>query len=116
MEPVLLRPVGPRSAYGAAETATSAATRARTIRRRRDVMFILLMGMGTTFVLAMVVSSTPLWILHFVMDGLFLGFVAMLVHVRNIAAEKEMKLRILPQPVVRPQPVPVFAMRRSATN
>ncbi len=79
-------------------------------------MFTLLMGMGTTFVLAMVVSSTPLWMLHVLMDALFLAFVAMLVRVRNIAAEKEMKLRILPQPAGRPQPVPVLAMRRSATN
>ncbi|HSH61756.1 MAG TPA: hypothetical protein VK988_19345 [Acidimicrobiales bacterium] len=101
---------------GVVPPASAAARRARTIRRRRDVMFTLLMGVGTTFVLAMVVSSTPLWMLHFVMDALFLAFVAMLVRVRNIAAEKEMKLRILPQPAVRPQPVPAFAMRRSATN
>lgn len=106
----------PIAAQGPAVAPTASARRARTIRRRRDVMFTLLMGMGTTFVLAMVVSSTPLWMLHFVMDALFLGFVAMLVRVRNIAAEKEMKLRLLPQPAVRPQPVPAFAMRRSATN
>ena len=79
-------------------------------------MFTLLMGMGTTFVLATVVSSSALWMLHAVMDALFLAFVAMLIRVRNIAAEKEMKLRVLPQPAVRPQPVPVLAMRRSATN
>ena len=79
-------------------------------------MFTLLMGMGTTFVLAMVVSSTALWMLHVLMDALLLAFVAMLVRMRNIAAEKEMKLRVLPQPTVRPEPVPVLAMRRSATN
>jgi len=79
-------------------------------------MFTLLMSMGTTFVLAMVVSSSALWMLHLLMDGLFLGFVAMLVRMRSVAVEKEMKLRILPQPAGRPQPVPVLAMRRSATN
>lgn len=102
-----------RSAHG---SPPSSAQRARTIRRRRDVMFTLLMGMGTTFVLAMVVSSSALWMLHALMDALFLGFVAMLVRMRSVAAEKEMKLRILPQPAGRPQPAPVLAMRRSATN
>ncbi len=96
--------------------AAGAAKRARTIRRRRDVVFTLLMGMGTTFVLAMVVSSSALWMLHLLMDALFLGFVALLVRVRSVAAEKEMKLRLLPQAVGRPEPVPVLAMRRSATN
>ena len=75
------------------------------------------MGMGTTFVLAMVLSASALWALHLVMDGLFLGFLAMLVRVRNIATEKEMKLRLLPPPHGgRPLPAPVLAMRRSATN
>jgi len=106
----------PRSAHSSALPATSSAKRARTIRRRRDVMFTLLMSMGTTFVLAMVVSSSALWMLHLLMDGLFLGFVAMLVRMRSVAAEKEMKLRILPQPAGRPQPAPVLALRRSATN
>ncbi len=92
------------------------AKRARTMRRRRDVLFTLLMGMGTTFVLAMVLSAPALWMLHLVMDGLFVAFLAMLMRMRAIAAEKEMKLRILPQPHVPPQPAPVVLMRRSATN
>jgi hypothetical protein len=100
----------------AAPPASAAARRARTVRRRRDVMFTLLMGMGTTFVLAMVVSSTALWVFHVLMDGLFLLFVAMLARMRAIATEKEMKLRMLPQPPGQPQPAPVLLMRRSATN
>ncbi|MDQ3681151.1 MAG: hypothetical protein M3378_11570 [Actinomycetota bacterium] len=92
----------------------SSAQRARTIRRRREVLFTLLMGMGTTFVLAMVLSAPALWVLHLVMDGLLLGFLALLVRMRSIAAEKEMKLRFLPPVPARPQPA--LVMRRSATN
>ena len=106
----------PRQAGGGPAPVGAAAKRARTVRRRRDVLFTLLMGMGTTFVLAMVVSSSALWMLHALMDGLFLGFLAMLVRMRAVEAEKEMKLRLLPQPHVRPQPAPVLAFRRSATN
>lgn len=106
---------GHRSVPKAASPTQAAAKRARTLRRRRDVFFTLLMGMGTTFVLAMVVSSSALWLLQLVMDGLFLAFLAMLVRMRAIATEKEMKLRVLPQRV-QPQPAPVLLMRRSATN
>jgi len=98
-----------------APSTQAAAARARTIRRRRDVLFTLLMGMGTTFVLAMVLSASAVWILHFAMDGLFLGFITVLARMRSIASEKEMKLRILPPPHVQAQPAPVLAMRRSAT-
>ena len=92
----------------------SSAQRAQTIRRRREVLFTLLMGIGTTFVLAMVLSAPALWVLHLVMDGLLLGFLALLVRIRSIAAEKEMKLRFLPSAPARPQPA--LVMRRSATN
>jgi hypothetical protein len=109
------RPAAARAQDGVSSPQASAA-RARAIRRRRDVLFTLLMGMGTTFVLAMVLSAPAVWMLHVVMDGLFLGFLAMLVRVRTIATEKEMKLRILPPPHGRPQPAPVLAFRRSATN
>ena len=101
-------PPGHRAAGGLSPSA-----RARTIRRRRDVFFSLVMGMGTTFVMAMVLTETALWVLHLVIDGLFLGYLALLVRMRNIAAEREMKLRFLPPPAPRPQPAPVL-LRRSA--
>lgn len=76
-------------------------------------MFVLLMAVGTSFVLAMVLPMTALWILHLVTDGLLLGYVALLVHVRNVAAEREMKLRFLPA-TSQPQPQPALLLRRSA--
>ncbi|MDQ3575004.1 MAG: hypothetical protein M3404_08815 [Actinomycetota bacterium] len=108
------RGLGRRATPPAGRPMQSPGQRARTIRRRRDVLFTLLMGMGTTFVLAMVLSTPALWVLHLVMDGLLFGFLALLVRMRSIAAEKEMKLRFLPPASGRPQPA--LVMRRSATN
>ena len=63
-----------------------------------------------------------LWGLHLVLDLLFVGYVAALVRVRNIAAEREMKLRFMPAPrrpgpaidLRDPRPAPALALRRSA--
>ncbi len=89
-----------------------ASRRARTLRRRRDVLLALLAAMGLTFVLAFVPGFGMLWGAHFVLDLAFLGYVGLLVRMRNLAAEREMKLRFLPGPAV--QAEPVLALRRSA--
>jgi hypothetical protein len=84
--------------------------RARTLRRRRDVLLALLAAMGITFVLA-VLGLSALWGLHLILDVAFAGYVAMLVRMRNAAAERDMKLRFLPGPV---QAEPALLLRRSA--
>ncbi len=123
-EPVAAQSVGPRprasaamrqpvSRYGPTRAGRPGAPRVSTARRRRDVMFALLMAVGTTFVLATVLSVTALWVVHLVADGLLVGYVALLVRMRNLAAEREMKLRFLPPPP-RPQPQPALLLRRSA--
>lgn len=86
--------------------------RARTLRRRRDVLLALIAAMGLTFVLAFVPGFGMLWGAHFALDLAFLGYVGLLVRMRNLAAEREMKLRFLPGPAV--QAEPVLALRRSA--
>ena len=100
--------------------------RARTLKRRRDVLVGLLGGMATTLVLGAMPALRVLWGLHLVLDLLFVGYVAALVRVRNIAAEREMKLRFMPGPrragpVIdlrdRREPLPAqpaLALRRSA--
>jgi hypothetical protein len=45
---------------------------------------------------------------------LFLVYVGLLIRMRNIAAEKEMKLRFLPGPAQAPRQQPVLVLRRSA--
>ena len=96
--------------------------RVRTLKRRRDVFMSLLGAMGTTLVLGALPALRVLWALHLVLDVLFVVYVAALVRVRNIAAEREMKLRFMPAPrrpgpaidLRDPRPAPALALRRSA--
>ncbi len=90
-----------------------ASRRARTLRRRRDVLLALLAAMGLTFVLALVPGFGMLWGAHLVLDVAFLGYVGLLVRMRNLAAEREMKVRFLPTPA-NAQPQPALLLRRSA--
>ena len=72
------------------------ARRARTLKRRRDVLFSLLAAMGGTLLLGVLPPFRVLWMLHVVLDLAFAGYVAVLVRMRNAAAEREMKLHFLP--------------------
>jgi len=87
------------------------ARRARTLKRRRDVLFILLGAMATTLVLGLLPPFRALLGLHLLCDLLFAGYVALLVQARNASAEREMKLRFLPATA---QPDNVLLLRRSA--
>ncbi len=84
--------------------------RARTLRRRRDVLLALMAASGVTFLLAFLGLSV-LWTLHLLFDIAFAGYVVMLVRIRNAAAERDMKLRFLPGAV---QAEPALLLRRSA--
>lgn len=88
------------------------AARRRTVKRRRDVFYALVTSMAGTLVLGMVPGLRVLWGLHLVLDALFVAYVALLVRMRNQAAEREMKVRFLPHAA--PAPEPAFALRRSA--
>ena len=68
----------------------------RTQRRRRDVLIGLVLCMAGTLLLGAVPALRILWAAHVVLDVLCAVYVAMLVRARNIAAEKAMKLRVLP--------------------
>ena len=87
------------------------ARRARTLKRRRDVFISLLAAMAMTLVFGAIPPMRVLWALHLVLDGMFVAYVVMLVRMRNITAEREMKVRFLP--AGRP-PEAVLALRRSA--
>jgi hypothetical protein len=90
-------PPTPAPSYRVARTySPEAARRARTLRRRRDVLFTLLAAMGATLVLGFLPSLRMLWALHVVLDLLFGAYVAMLIRARGLAAERAMKLRFLP--------------------
>ena len=106
----IARHPGPRNTQ---LTATSA--RARTQRRRRDIFVGMLAAMVTSLVLGFVPSLRILWVVHLLVDAMFVTYVALLVQMRNKAAEREMKVRFLPQHLGTRRPEPAtLLLRRSA--
>ena len=83
----------------------------RTMKRRRDVFFGLLVVMAGSLLLGALPPLRVLWAVHVVADLLFGAYVAALVYLRNLAAEREMKVRFLPG---RSAPEPALLYRRSA--
>jgi hypothetical protein len=89
-----VRPVAPR-ALVAAGLPTS---RARTLRRRRDVFIVLLVSAGATLVLSLVPALHNLLYVNLIVDVLLVAYVALLIQQRGARAEQEMKVRFLPRP------------------
>ena len=67
-----------------------------TVKRRRDVFVGLLVAMVGSLVLGILPPLRILWSVHVVIDVLFAAYVGALVYLRNLAAEREMKVRFLP--------------------
>ena len=78
-------------------TPAASAARSRTIRRRRDVLSALLVAAVATLALGLLFSMGVMMVAHVVSDVLLVAYVALLVHQRNVAAERDMKVRFLPQ-------------------
>jgi hypothetical protein len=74
------------------------ATRSRTIRRRRDVLSALVVAVFATLALGVLPAFRMMLIANVVADVLLVAYVALLIHQRNVAAERDMKVRFLPQP------------------
>jgi hypothetical protein len=107
----------PTPSYSGGATAPSAALMARRLsraearRRRRDVLVTLLGAAGLTLVLGVFLGPAVL-LLHVLIDILLAGYVALLVRAQRLAAEREMKVRFLPNAGAAPEPV--LLLRRSA--
>ena len=97
----------------------AAAARSRTIRRRRDVLTALVVAVVLTLALGSLVPAFRILLMaHVVADVLLVAYVALLVHQRNVAAERDMKVRFLPHATHRFDPALLRAepalLRRSA--
>ena len=104
-------PVAPRAATA------QRTSRSQTLRRRRNV-FVGLVGSTICFLAVGAVPGLHLILAVAGASVLFLGaYVAMLIRMRNLAAERDMKLTFLPH-AVPPMPAvdPGLFLRRSATN
>jgi hypothetical protein len=75
----------------------SSASRSRTIRRRRDVLSALIVAVVGTLGLGLLPAFHILLMANVLADVLLVAYVALLVHQRNAAAERDMKVRFLPQ-------------------
>ena len=93
--PVITAPMSyRRSMPGSAEL-----RRRRTLERRRNVLFSLAGVCAVTLLLAPIAGSMMVMI-NVVTDLMLAGYIAMLVHMRNLASERDTKLRYMPR---RPQ-------------
>lgn len=86
------------------------AGRALARKRRRDVLSGLLVAMAATLILSLVPALRSMLYVHLVVDALFAGYVALLVRARNLAVERDLKVRFLPSA----SPQPQLLLRRSA--
>ena len=75
----------------------SSAARSRTIRRRRDVLSALVVAALATLVLGLLPAFRVMLLAHLVADVLLAAYVGLLIHQRNVAAERDLKVRFLPQ-------------------
>lgn len=76
----------------------AAPTRSELQRRRQNVLLGLLAAV--VFTLALGLLFRPAFALNIVADLALAGYVALLVRARTIAAEREMKVRYLPGPMM----------------
>lgn len=120
-------PIGPYrpptvSRHRVPVSAVSRGRHQRAQKRRRDVLMGLVVAMVGSALLAMIPGLSIMWAVNIVVDLLFVGYVALLVHMRNVAAEQEMKLNFFP--AARPIPIrgygntevaPTSLARRSAS-
>ena len=93
------------------------ARRRSSVKRRRDIFAGLLVAMAGSLVLGFLQPLRILWAVHVVLDVLFVAYLALLVALRNAAAEREMmKVRFLPAQSPPARPEPAFAYQRRSAN
>ncbi|MGH9222978.1 MAG: hypothetical protein ACRD2W_04170, partial [Acidimicrobiales bacterium] len=89
-------PVAPSRPAAYSATSRSAMVRRNARRRRKDILLALLVAASTTLVLGAIPALRFLWVVHGAADVLLFGYVALLVRQRNLAAERDLKVRLLP--------------------
>jgi hypothetical protein len=113
--PALRTGYASRSMVGAAgfrRLSPAALRRRQAQRRRRDVFFALLAGVIGTFVVALIPGLKIMWPVQLAFDALFLVYLALLVRMRNLAAERAVKLTFIPPPRRAGRPQPAYDLSR----
>lgn len=85
--------------------------RAMIRKRRQDILCGLLLAMAASLVLSFIPATRVMLWVHLAVDVAFVAYVALLVRARNLASERELKVRFLPT-TARSQPQ--LLLQRSA--
>jgi hypothetical protein len=96
-------PARPASSRLGRDLRSSGAARLRhrqAQRRRRDILFALAAGAAGSLLLALIPGVSVMWPVQVLFDVLLIGYVALLIRMRNLAAERELKLTFLPPAAV----------------
>jgi hypothetical protein len=99
----LSRPAGVHSAAGAAH---------RAAKRRGDVLRVLVIATALTMALAYFTGSSLLWGVQLLTDIALVAFLGLWAWTRSLQAEREEKVRFLPQQ----RRAPELALRRTASS
>ncbi|HSS08322.1 MAG TPA: hypothetical protein VLL25_00455 [Acidimicrobiales bacterium] len=94
-------PGGRRVAGPKYSTSAATARRRQAQRRRRDVLFALLAGTLGSLLLGLIPGLSMMLYVFFGFVLLFFGYIALLIRLRTLATEREMKLTFLPGPTPR---------------
>lgn len=96
--------VAPTPVAGRRVPPAVSARRRHAQKRRRDIFFALVAAVIGSFLLAMIPGLSIMWSVQVVFDVVLVAYVALLVRLRNLAAERELKLTFMPPPRRAPQP------------
>jgi membrane protein YdbS with pleckstrin-like domain len=78
---------------------SDAVSRQQARKRRKDTLMVLVLTFAFSLFLGMIPAARPLWVVSAVSAVAIVAYVAVLVHLRGVAAERERKLHYL-----RPEP------------
>ncbi len=87
------------------------AAMSRSQRRRRDVLLILGVGVLSSLLLAVVAGNPLFWVVQGLTDLLLVGYLVLLVRMKQTASERRAKVHYLPAAA----PAPSLVLRRSAS-
>jgi len=105
------RPLGKPGGPGAARVARPGAM-SRAQRRRRDVLLILGVGVLSSLLLAIVAGNPLFYLVQAMTDVLLVGYLVLLVRMKQVATERRAKVHYLPAPA----PAPSLVLRSSSIS
>jgi hypothetical protein len=83
-------------AVGLRPPSPAALRRRQAQRRRRDVLFALLAGVVGSLSVALIPGMKVMWTMQAGFDAVFVAYIVLLVHMRNLAVARARKLTFMP--------------------